>query len=89
MAKKTKQKQERFECDCCGRVLTPTQMKIEKKINTELSPCFCNIIIELDRKNKQIKKLKKANSRYFSYLMERDDFLDDFREWEEENYGSN
>ncbi len=33
------QKQEEFECDCCGRVLTPTQMKIEKKINTDLSPC--------------------------------------------------
>jgi hypothetical protein len=54
-----KQKQEEFECDCCGRVLTPSQMKIEKKINTDLSPCFCNIIIELDKKNKLIKKLKK------------------------------
>lgn len=47
-------------------------MKIEKKINTDLSPCFCNIIIELDKKNKKIKKLEKANSRYFSYLMEID-----------------
>jgi len=54
-----KQKQEEFECDCCGRVLTPTQIKIEKKINTDLSPCFCKIIIELDKKNKLIKKLKK------------------------------
>ena len=89
MAKKTKQKQEVFECDCCGRVLTPTQMKIEKKINTDLSPCFCNIIIELDKKNKKIKKLEKANTRYFSYLMDRDDFLADFQEWEEEEYGSN
>ena len=87
MAKK--QKQEEFECDCCGRVLTPTQMKIEKKINTELSPCFCDIIIELDKKNKMIKKLKKANSRYVSYLMESDNLLEDFIEWEEENDGSN
>ncbi len=54
-----KLKQEEFGCDCCGRVLTPTQMKIEKKINTDLSPCFCNLIIELDKKNKLIKKLKK------------------------------
>ena len=60
MAKKTKQKQEEFECDICGRVLNPTQMKIEKKINTDLSPCFCKIIIELDKKNKKIKKLEKA-----------------------------
>ena len=58
MAKK--QKQEEFKCDVCGRVLTSTQMKIEKKINTDLSPCFCKIIIELDKKNKKIKKLEKA-----------------------------
>ena len=74
-----------FECDCCGRTLTKEQRKIEKKINTDISPCYCSLILQIDRKNKQIKKLKKSNGDYFSYLMDRDDFLSDFLEWQEEN----
>ncbi len=55
---KEKRKHEEFECNCCGIVLTKEQIKIEKKLNTDMSPCYCDEVILIDKKNKQIRKLK-------------------------------
>jgi len=49
---------DKFICECCGKILTKEQMKIEKRINTDITPCYCNLIIEIDKLNKEIKKLK-------------------------------
>ena len=72
-----------FKCDCCERVLTKDQMKIERKINNDLSPCYCSLIVKIDKLNKKVKKLNKSNSRYFSFLMEYDNLLSQFQEWDE------
>ncbi len=73
-----------FECDCCGIVLTKEQMKIEKKLNVDLSPCYCKEIVMIDKLKKQIKKLKESNSDYFGFLMDHDDMLYAFDEWKKE-----
>ena len=76
---------EEFECDCCGTILNKEQKKIEKSINVDMSPCYCSLIIQIDKKNKQIKKLKKSNSEHISFFMDRDNLLDDFLEWQEDD----
>jgi len=59
-----------IECDCCGIVLTESQMKIEKKLNTDFSPCSCNEIILIDKKNNKIKKLNEEINFLNNFLSE-------------------
>ncbi len=73
-----------FECDCCGIVLIKEQIKIEKKLNVDLSPCYCKEIVMIDKLKKQVKKLKESNDNYFGFLMEYDDMWSAFCEWKEE-----
>ena len=56
--KKTYRK-DKFRCEYCGEILTPSQRKIEKEIyERDSEMCYCGIIKEIDRLNKKIKRLE-------------------------------
>jgi len=73
-------------CDICGMKYNKEMIKIGKSFFSDNEPCFCKNIKQIERLKKKIKKLEKSNGDYFSYLMDRDDFLSDFLEWQEEEH---
>ena len=52
-------KRNKFKCEYCGEILIPSQRRIEKEIyERDSEMCYCDIIKEIDRLNKKIRKLK-------------------------------
>lgn len=76
-------------CDICGMKYTKERCKLGRMLSKDNMPCYCNIIKKIERLNNKIKKLEKSNSKYFSFLMEYDDLLSQFNEWEEDEGDNN
>ncbi len=70
-----------MKCEFCGYKYTDEVIKIAKRLD-DVDPCYCSIIDKIYKLKKKVKKLKKVNSSYFSFLMEHDDLLNAFQEWE-------
>ena len=76
----------KYECEFCDKILSSSQIKMEREISSD--NCYCEIIIKIDKLNKKIKRLEKKNNAYLSFFKEFDNLWGNFNEWEEENYGN-
>ena len=72
-------------CEICSMKFNKQMCKIANKFFQDGNPCFCKAIKKVEKLINENNQLKRSNGDYFSYLVDRDDFLSDFLEWQEEN----
>ena len=60
----------KHKCDICGIELTKEQLQIEKKITNDMTPCYCQDVIKMDRLNKKMKEKYKEFAGKFQELCE-------------------